>query len=67
MWEAIVKYDLYDEEEINELIMRELIRHNVMWNKDLEEYLTRLFDRFENAEKIAIENMKPILEEDREH
>jgi hypothetical protein len=67
VWEAIVKYDLYDEEEINELIMRELIRHNVMWNKDLEEYLTRLFDRFENAEKIAIENMKPILEEDREH
>jgi hypothetical protein len=47
--------------------MRELIRHNVIWNKDLEEYLNRLFDRFESAEKIAIENMRPILEEDHEH
>ena len=38
-----------------------------MWNKDLDEYLNRLFDRFENAQKIANENMKPILEEDLQH
>jgi len=43
--------------------MRELIRHNVMWNKDLEEYLSRLFAKFENAEKMAQESMKPILED----
>lgn len=31
--------------------MRELVRHNVKWNKDLDEYLEKLFDQFESKEK----------------
>ncbi len=40
--------------------MRDLIRHNVMFNKDLDEYLTGLIEQYEGKNQP----MNSILEED---
>jgi hypothetical protein len=42
LWSLIKEFDLYDEIEVNEQFVKVLMKHNINFNQDMQEYITYL-------------------------
>ena len=52
-WALIQQFDLYDEVEVNEQFVKLLMKHNIRFNQDMQEYISYLYESQVQEKKVG--------------